>query len=405
MRVVIINETFSPNMGYLGTMLPKYLSRFGVEVHVLATDLPAYHGLDEFRNGTPNFLREQSFPAGTMRQVDGYTVHIQAHSRLFGHVRMKQLRQKLVQLKPDVVYCVLAIGWMPLESALLKLWAHYKLFTGSHTTMLAFESTKPNREPFSYRFRQFAMRWLPGRFVSLFTQKCYCPTSDSAEVAVQHFGVQKSKTEVVYLGVDRELFFPIETESDRESRRSIRCELKVAEADVVCIYTGKMTEAKNPLLLARAIARMRLEGRSYLGLFIGDGAQRARIAQSEACTVMGFMDFNLLGPYYRASDIAVWPTSESTSMLDAVACGLPIVVSDRIYQDHVSGNGLAYYMNDLESLCNALRQLDDPKRRRALGEVGAKKMREHFTWDIAARKRFEDFSAALPLRSIGSQRS
>lgn len=400
MRVVIINETFSPSMGYLGTMLPKYLRRFGVDVHVLATDLPAYHGLDEFRNGTPNFLRQQSFPAGTVRHVDGYTVHIQAHSRLFGHIRMRQLRQKLIQLKPDIVYCVLAIGWMPLESALLKLWAHYRLFTGSHTTLLAFEASRPNRERFLYRVRQFAMRWLPGRFVSMFTEKCYCPTSDCVDVAVRYFGVQRSKTEVVYLGIDRELFFPVETESDLESRRSIRRDLKIAEPDVVCIYTGKMTEAKNPLILARAIAQMRIEGRSFFGLFIGDGAQRARIAQSEGCSVMDFMDFSKLGPYYRACDIAVWPTSESTSMLDAVACGLPIVVSDRIYQDHVSGNGLAYCMNDLESLCNALRRLDDPELRQTLGEIGARKMREHFTWDIAARKRFEDFSAAL----VGTRR-
>jgi glycosyltransferase involved in cell wall biosynthesis len=395
MRVVIINETFSPNMGYLGTMLPKHLSRFGVEVHVLATDLPAYHGLDEFRNGAPNFIRDQSFPAGTVREVDGYTVHIQAHSRLLGHVRMRNLRQKLLQLKPDVVYCVLAIGWMPLESALLKFWGHYQLFTGSHTTLLAFEASKPKREPLWYGLRQFAMRWLPGRFVSLLTRKCYCPTGDSAEVAVRYFGVEKSKTEVVYLGVDRELFFPVATESDRESRRAIRSGLKVAAADVVCIYTGKMTEAKNPMLLARAIGRMRSEGRAFYGLFIGDGAQRSQVAQCEACTVLDFMDVGELGRYYRACDIAVWPTSESTSMLDAVACGLPIIVSDRIYQDHVSGNGIAYRMNDLESLCDALRQLDNQSRRQLLGEIGARKMREHFTWDIAAKKRFEDFSAAL----------
>jgi hypothetical protein len=140
MRVVIINETFSPKMGYIGTMLPKYLSRLGVEVHVIATDLPAYHGLDEFRDGAPDFLRQQSLPAGTVRQMDGYTVHVQAHSRLFGYVRMRQLRQKLIQLKPDVVYCILAIGWMPLEAALLKLRAGYELFTGSHTTLLAFEA-------------------------------------------------------------------------------------------------------------------------------------------------------------------------------------------------------------------------------------------------------------------------
>jgi glycosyltransferase involved in cell wall biosynthesis len=399
MRIVIINETFSPKMGYLGSMLPKYLAREGTDVHVLATDLPAYHGLGEFRNALPEFLTSQAIPGDSVHLIDGYTVHVQRHGRALGHVFMHGMYHKLRELKPDVVYSVLAIGWLPLQAALLKNLLHFQFFTGSHTSALSFPLAWSNRLELRKRMRAFCLRWLPGRFVSLYSERCYCPTADCGEVARRFFGVQRSKIEIVHLGIDPEFFFPLKTDVDRTKRLELRRTLGFGDQDVVCIYTGKMTEMKNPLLLAEAIRKLRSEGRAFCGLFVGDGAQRAAVANCEGCVVLDFMDFKDLGQYYRAADVAVWPTNESTSMLDAAACGLPLVVSDRIYQDHVTGNGLAYRMNDLTDLCNALRALDDPVKRRLLGSAGANKMRDRFSWELAAKKRMADFALALGGRS------
>ena len=163
----------------------------------------------------------------------------------------------------------------------------------------------------------------------------------------------------------------------------------------MCIYTGKMSELKNPILLAQAIERLRAEGRPFRGLFIGEGAQRPQVEHCAGSVVLDFMEFSRLGEFYRASDIGVWLTNESTSMLDAAGCGLPLVISDRIYQDHVTGNGLAYRMNDLESLVETLRRLEDRAVRATLGAAGARKMRQSFSWEGAARRRLSDFQAAL----------
>jgi glycosyltransferase involved in cell wall biosynthesis len=181
----------------------------------------------------------------------------------------------------------------------------------------------------------------------------------------------------------------------RSSREAIRRELGFSDEDIVCIYTGKMAESKNPLLLATAIEMLRAEGRKFRGLFIGDGKQRETIAAHASCVVLEFMPFVELGDYYRAADIAVWPTTESTSMLDAAACGLPLIVSDRIYQDHVSGNGLKYSLNDLKSLCEALRSLESAGVRQTLGHAGAEKMYARFNWARAAKIRHDDFLSAL----------
>jgi glycosyltransferase involved in cell wall biosynthesis len=394
MRVVVITETFPPNMGYLVTMLPKYLTRLGVDVHVLAIDLPSYHNLGEFSRGVPKFLQSQVLQAGSVSMMDGYTVHVQKHRWLFGYTFMTGLHGKLREIKPDVVYCVMAIGWAPLLTLVSKMILHFKLFTGSHTSVMMFPLASSSTIDVSDYLRNACTRWLPGRLVSLFTEKCYCPTSDCGVVAWRFFGIQRRKVKIIHLGVDTDYFFPIASEADRVLRQEMRARLGFSEAEIVCIYTGKMTEQKNPVLLARAIDRLRAEGLAYRGLFIGDGAQRAAVETFSNSVVLDLMPFQELGPYYRAADIAVWLTNESTSMLDAAACGLPIIVSDRIYQDHVTGNGLAYRMNNIDSLCEKLRELGELDRRCALGENAAKKMHDGFTWDQAAKKRLQDFRLA-----------
>jgi glycosyltransferase involved in cell wall biosynthesis len=396
MKVVLINETHSPLMGYLGTSLSKYLARLGLEVHVIATDLPAYHNFPEHASGSaPKFLSEQAWPSGTVRNVDGYTVHILPHARHFGHVYMRGLRSKLNGIDPDVVYSILAIGWIPLQAAAISLFSRYKLFTGSHTTASMFPLAREASPSFSRLLKAYLTRWLPGRVVSLFSEVCYCPTADCGEVAQRFFGVQEKKIKIVYLGIDADVFFPVTAMRGRSSREAIRRELGFSDEDIVCIYTGKMAESKNPLLLATAIEMLRAEGRKFRGLFIGDGKQRETIAAHASCVVLEFMPFVELGDYYRAADIAVWPTTESTSMLDAAACGLPLIVSDRIYQDHVSGNGLKYSLNDLKSLCEALRSLESAGVRQTLGHAGAEKMYARFNWARAAKIRHEDFLSAL----------
>jgi glycosyltransferase involved in cell wall biosynthesis len=161
------------------------------------------------------------------------------------------------------------------------------------------------------------------------------------------------------------------------------------------VYSGKMTEAKNALIVAQAVERLRERGLPFRGLFIGDGVQRERIAALGSCVAVDFMPYRELGRYYRAADIGVWPTNESISMLDAAACALPLVVSDRIYQDHVAGNGRNYRQDDLDDLARVLEELADAGQRAKLGAAGAAKMLERFNWRTIALGRLRDFERAL----------
>lgn len=397
MRVAILTETFAKKMGYMGNMLPRHLSRLGAEVHVVTLDLPPYHQIKDFQETYDGFTAKGGLVPGTVEPYDGYTLHVLPHTRLLGYMRMVGLEKKLRVLRPDVVYSLACIGWIALDAARIKIRLKYKLFTGSHTTASVFPLAR--RESPAYdpeRIRSFLTRAVPGRFVSLFTEKCYGATEDCADIAVRFFGVQKNKVVFRPLGVDTELFTPVRDEEGRLSRLEVRERLGFTPSEIVCIYTGRFAEDKNPLALARAIERLAGTGMPYRGLFVGHGAQAEAIKAMRGCVVHPFVPVEELPSFYRASDIGVWPTQESTSMLDAAACGLPLIVNDTLIAvERIEGNGITYRLNDVDDLIRALLALRDSGARRNLGEVGARRMVEEFSWTILAKRRLDDFEAAL----------
>lgn len=397
MKIVLLTETFPRNMGYMVTMLPRYLARLGAEVHVVTTDLSAYWHIADFKETYSGFAENKEKMLGTIEQYDGYTLHTMPHRRTLGYMRIMGLREKLFEIRPDITYAVASIGWIALEAALWKMFLGYKLFTGNHTTASVFPLAQRTQFKLDWPvIKSFLTRAVLGRLTSLVTTKCYGATKDCADVAVRFFGVQANKIDVCPLGVDTELFTPPLSESDLDNREKFRNELGFGVDEIVCIYTGRFTEDKNPLVLAEAVARLVAQGEPYRAIFVGHGVQADALSRLPGCTVLPFTPVENLPRYYRSADIGVWPTQESTSMLDATACGLPLIVNDTlIATERIDGNGLTYRLNDVDDMVRILLMLKDPSLRKKMGEFGAHKMATEFSWSSLARRRFNDFEAEL----------
>jgi glycosyltransferase involved in cell wall biosynthesis len=384
-------------MGYIVNMLPRYLARQGIEVHYVTMDLPHYFFNKSQQDSYSGFGQLTTMRAGEEETFEGFRLHCLGHRQIGGYPRFKGLRSKLASIRPDVVQSFLSIGWVALDAAMLRRPLGYHLFTAAHTTASVFPlARKDLRVLEPARLRNFVARWLPGRFVSTRTEKCYAPTSDCADVAIRLFGVEARKVEIAPLGVDTELLSPVSTAEQRAQRELVRARLGLQPHEVLFIYTGQFTAAKNPVLLARAVESMQAQGAKVKAVFLGDGPQRAQIAAHTSSIALPFVPHRELVDYYRAADVAVWPTQESTSMLDAAACGLPIVVNDTLQAiERIDGNGLTYVLNDQASLQKVLSGLLDPDRRKALGAVGARRMAQLFSWDSLVRRRIVDYRRAL----------
>jgi glycosyltransferase involved in cell wall biosynthesis len=395
MRVVLLSETFTKGMGYLENLLPKYLARLGVETHVVATDLPCFYRQKSGSEAYRGFI--EPLQPGSVEVRDGFTLHILGHRQTFGHMRMIGLQGKLRAIRPDIVQTSAAIGWLALDAALFKASLRYKLFTGSHHHASVFPlATQPAPFWSAGRMRCLAFRTIPGWLVSRVTEKCHAITEDCADVAARFFGVPQSKIEICPLGVDTELFHPAIDGDEAAERAALRARLGFRENEIVCIYTGRFSADKNPLLLARAVAELRQRGESYAGLFVGNGEQADEIKRCEGCVTHPFVRVEELGTLYRAADIGVWPAQESLSMLDAAGSGLPVVANDTMSaKERLDGNGLKYRLNDQADLARALLGLRGAETRRAMGEHGARKMAEEFSWESIARRRIREYEAAL----------
>ena len=399
MRIALVNDTFTRSMGYTENVLPQALVKLGHEVHVVAGNLTAYHASPDYWEVYEPFLGPGLERLG-VEEVNGFSLHRLDHRLLFGYPMLRGLASALGGLAPDVVQTTSVATWLTIQVAISRLRQDFVFFTGAHQTpsVLPHELVHGGRWTRT-RLASDVRRAVAGRLVAQVTEQCFAASEACADVAVRFYGLPKAKVEVSPIGSDTNRFTPPRNEMDLMRRQRMREELGFLDDDVVCIYTGRFTAAKDPLCLGRAIGRLQRAGERFRGLFIGDGPQASEIAAELGCVVQPFVQWTELGQWYRAADIGVWPRQESVSMLDAAACGLPIVASATMGAlERIQGNGLTYEEGNPNDLATVLAELRDPSVRAELGARGVEKVRKYFSWDVIARKRAQRYEEALERR-------
>lgn len=400
MKIAIISEWFSENMGYSDNCLAKALASLGHEVHLISSNLQIYYNSPIYKETYEPFIGPPVVSCG-MKKLDGFVLHRLPSTKWFGQRRIKGLIKKLLEIRPHIVQALDAFRPETVEAALATTIVGYKLFLESHTHASVLE-TRRQELPFSVRFKQFAVKYLSGPIVSRSAVECYPISTDAAEIACKHFGIQKHKIKICSLGVDTDIFKPALDLTSKKRRGELRQSLGFSPSDIVCIYTGRFSNDKGPVYLAEAIDILANKGESFRGLFVGNGvgADLAAIQSFSGCATHSFVPARELPQFYQAADIGVWPKQESTSQLDAMACGLPIILSDLVrVNERVDGNGLTYNEGDAADLARKIKLLEQQSVRANMGEIGLRKVEQQFSWKYIAKQRVKDYEVALGWRS------
>lgn len=395
MKIVIVSAFYSEGMGYAENCLPKFMASLGHEVHVITSTLNVYGNSPDYSSNYEAFLGAAEQPASTTRS-EGYFVHRLPYRLVSSYVSIKGLVQKIRSLQPDVVHCTEIASLSSFAIAAAKPRMRFSFFAESHQHMSVVKPflKQPGGAPLK-KAVYWCTRTLPSALASMAMDKCYAIAPDCLEVAHRFYGVPRSKLVLQPLGTDTYLFRPVQDEEMANRRAALRESLGYAPSDVVCIYTGRFTGAKNPLALAAAADQLAAQGQPFHALFIGEGPQKDEILKCRNTQVIPFMKHRDLADYYRAADVAVWPRQESMSMLDAAACGVPIVVSDEIGEaERVTGNGRFYKENDVSDLATVLASLASAEERRALGKHGSEKMLAKYSWLSVANAIERDYLEA-----------
>jgi glycosyltransferase involved in cell wall biosynthesis len=397
-RIVLISDWFAEKMGYSENCLPRSLAALGHDVHLITSDAQPYFDSPGYAETYAPFVGPGLVATG-VKPFEGYTLHRLPHGRFRGRLRIQGMRSALLAVRPEIVQTFEAFSVSTLEAAIAQPTSGYRLFLESHVHASVFSSGA------GAGFKQKLFLGLYprtlGALVSWRAEKCYPISIDAAEIAVNNFGIAPKKIQVSSLGVDTDLFHPPVGSAALGARSALRARLGFDQDDIVCIYTGRFARDKGPHLLGQAIDYLYRRGEPFRGLFVGSGteAETAALRDYAGCQQHPFVPASQLPPLYWAADIGVWPKQESTSQLDAAACGLPIILSNRpTVKERVDGNGLTYVEGSQVDLAETIQRLRRAEVRQRLGQAGSKKMQATFGWDRIALARTADYAAALESR-------
>jgi len=309
---------------------------------------------------------------------------------------LPSLTATLRALAPDVVQVQSLTHVLCVQAAHSARRVGSILFAGYHTPAATFPGGLLGDGRPALRFKVYVSRAIPAQFVMKSAPCCYCVTQEAFAIARDRLGINPAQLRLLPLGADTETYTPVSTPADALARATRRAEWGCAADDCVIITSGRLTAEKNPLFLAKTVRRLRDAGCKLLLVCFGAGPQADALRRVEGTLVFDPIPQAALADRYRAADIAAWPFSMTSSQADAMASGLPTIVSDSITKPELAECGaVPYRTGDADSLADVIRCLLDPSVRTRVGANAAARVRESLSWDAIAAVRLADYRAAI----------
>ena len=188
-------------------------------------------------------------------------------------------------------------------------------------------------------------------------------TSPQLKDRLEELGIAPNRVKVAFLGVETNIFSP-------EYRdETLIGELGIANSPIV-ISTRNLKPVYNLEMLISAIPLVLKEIPEAIFIFAGHGEQRNYLEGlandlgiSDSIRFIGHITHNMLPKYLASSDVFISVSlSDGTpqSLLEAMACGLPAVVSDipanRLWIED-GGNGFLVPIGDHQMLADKISYL------------------------------------------------
>jgi glycosyltransferase involved in cell wall biosynthesis len=221
---------------------------------------------------------------------------------------------------------------------------------------------------------------------------------------LRRLGVPNERIAVVPYGVTARRF----EDPYGATRAAVRRELGIAADARVVLFVGRFVERKKPHVVARALRALCAQQPDIAGILIGDGELMPEVLAAAGgdarIHLVGAVPFEQLPRYYAAADAFTLPSvgegSISLVVLEAAAAGLPLVLTTDSAGDSAvferGVNGELVPLDDVDALARALvmalsNAVPYGARSRAL-------VREHFSWEAAARLTLREYERALQRR-------
>lgn len=211
------------------------------------------------------------------------------------------------------------------------------------------------------------------------------------------------RTEVVYNGVDTDLFHP-----PAEGRRAARKRVGLPEAGTGICSVSRLVREKGICELMEAFRHVAQDRPELWLVLVGEGPLREEVRSaavehglSHRVFLPGGVEHREVATWLRACDVFTLPShAEGLPMvvLEAMACGLPVVASrvggmPEVVDESVGSMVPPQNVDRLAKALSAL--LEDADRREEMGREAAARVRKTFTWERSASSLTEIYRTAL----------
>lgn len=380
MRIVHVMDYFQPQLGYQETFLAREHAKMGHEVLVVTSDrydpllFPANKGVLGSRIKSAGFFVEEGINVWRLKTLFEIPFEIW----------MRGLEKKIQELEPDLVIVHRIVKFESIRIARLKKrLGNFKLIYDDH---MSFDNSSS------------ILRFLYPVFRLAFAHAIYNNADGLVGVAdasrdfmIKRYGFPPDRITVIPLGADHELF-----RFDEVARQQIRSQFSLNQNDVVFVYSGKIVPQKSLNILIEAVKLMKNHNNLRV-LLVGDGpstyVEKMKLAIRDAVLVDKFIWHNVvpnreLYRLYSAADVGVWPRGASIGQREAMACGLPIIISaDSMVTELLDyDNGLICQEENPSDLAKQMERLLDAELRRKMGQNSRKLVEETLSWKIIAKQ-------------------
>jgi glycosyltransferase involved in cell wall biosynthesis len=217
-------------------------------------------------------------------------------------------------------------------------------------------------------------------------------SQDAYHQILDIFKIPKEKLKLVYYGVDDSIF----TQANGVNR---------AENRLLVINSGD-TPLKGLKFLLEAVATLRKERKIELviiGKPLRNGYTQGLIGNldiGDCVTYTGQINTTELVRHYSTATMVVVPSvyeGFSLPAAEAMSCSVPVISTTAGALPEVIGDaGILVPPADTRALVEAIAGLlDNPDKRKHLGEIGRKRVRQMFNWQNTAKKTADVYKEAI----------